>query len=201
MSGLGTCRDCNSWIYWADFEDESGKTRHVPYDEPGHFTMHWQTCEAGDYIEVGRTAYRVERCRNCKQRVYWETTRNGKKRQMDCYQDEDGEWQISGDCHFDTCVSRRGPGASDTWREADRQRRAKQEPVTATANGHTTTEIQRLVRLWGPDLGITWPCTREQVTSAFRTGALKHHPDMGGQAKDFIRVKRAYDALRNQVPV
>ncbi len=44
-------------------------------------------------------------------------------------------------------------------------------------------------------LGVTAESSLEEVKSAFRKMALEHHPDRGGSAELFIRLKRAYDAI------
>jgi curved DNA-binding protein CbpA len=41
-------------------------------------------------------------------------------------------------------------------------------------------------------LGITAAATDEEVKAAFRRGALEHHPDLGGDAAAFIKVREAY---------
>jgi hypothetical protein len=200
MSGLSTCRDCGQWIYWQDFPAADGSTRHVPFDESGHVTLHWATCSAGEYIEVYGETYKVDNCRKCQHQVYWETTARGRKRPMDCYPDEFGTWVSDGNCHFDTCVGAgAGARAGSNWRDADPRRARSREQAAAQERPQPVSEVERGVRFWGPSLGVTWPCSAADVTSAFRKQALKHHPDMGGQAKEFIRVKRAYDALRNLV--
>jgi hypothetical protein len=192
VSGLGTCRDCNQWVYWADYAGDDGRTRHVPFDEPGFFTMHWETCPSAERISINGQRLKVERCKKCRHRVYWETTPKGKKRPMDTYQDEDtGGWVADGFCHFDTCVGARTTAGSE------RAHKARPEPAPEY---QTVGELARKVRLFGPDLGLAWPCTRQDVVSAFRRLALQHHPDMGGQADAFMRVKRAYDALKELVP-
>lgn len=45
-------------------------------------------------------------------------------------------------------------------------------------------------------LGIGFGSTPDQVKSAYRAKAMKHHPDKGGNNKDFNTVKTAYDWLR-----
>lgn len=44
-------------------------------------------------------------------------------------------------------------------------------------------------------LGIVSAASIDEVKAAFRKMALEHHPDRGGSADAFIRVKRAYDAI------
>ncbi len=49
-------------------------------------------------------------------------------------------------------------------------------------------------------LGLSWPCTEEELTQAYRRRARKTHPDMpGGSHKEFIRVKEAYETLRDRL--
>jgi hypothetical protein len=47
---------------------------------------------------------------------------------------------------------------------------------------------------WARTLGFeAIPTDAASVKSAFRRLALKHHPDHGGEATEFMRVKSAYD--------
>lgn len=49
-------------------------------------------------------------------------------------------------------------------------------------------------------LGLTKTATQEQIRQAFRTRALKYHPDSGGRDSDrheFMRIKEAYDVLKD----
>jgi hypothetical protein len=201
MSGLGTCRDCGGWIYWQEYTDDDGKRRHVPFDEPGFFTMHWATCQAAEYIEVDGNLEQVKPCRKCGEPVYWETTARGKRRPMDAYQDIDNFWRADRVCHFETC---KATIPTNNWRAHDRRsyrpdEKPQEDPFRK--NGKVAAENMYRLKLWLPDLGLAWPCTRVDVTSAFRKRALETHPDMGGSAEAFIRVKRAYDALKDLVPV
>jgi hypothetical protein len=46
-------------------------------------------------------------------------------------------------------------------------------------------------------LGLAFPCTKAEVTAAYRRLALKRHPDQGGNLDQFIELQAAYDqALR-----
>jgi len=47
-------------------------------------------------------------------------------------------------------------------------------------------------------LGVPRTATREEVQRAFRLKALRHHPDRGGVAEDFIALRRAYDSIRKR---
>lgn len=44
------------------------------------------------------------------------------------------------------------------------------------------------------ELGLTWPCTLEDVRAAWRRGVKIHHPDQGGSDAAFIQFKNAHDA-------
>lgn len=199
MSGLGTCRDCGEWIYWQTYEGDDGKQKHVPFDEPGFFTLHWATCTEQDYV-VGFDGgtYRVQQCRDCREPVYWPDTltRNGKKRPFDCFMDGDNWVEDYGTCHFDTC--REKVGVTNNWRAQDRHRARTSAPPPRPEPEQPALYYR--LKLWLPDLGLSWPCCKADVMSAFRKKALETHPDMGGSAAAFIRVKRAYDALKDLVP-
>jgi DnaJ domain len=44
-------------------------------------------------------------------------------------------------------------------------------------------------------LNLPMPFTKEELNQAFRKMAFKYHPDMGGDEKHFIAIKKAYDEL------
>ncbi len=45
-------------------------------------------------------------------------------------------------------------------------------------------------------LGLKIPFTEEDLNEAFRLAAKTHHPDIGGDTKEFIRLQQAYDQAR-----
>jgi DnaJ-class molecular chaperone len=45
-------------------------------------------------------------------------------------------------------------------------------------------------------LGLTCPCTREQIKAAYRKAMLKSHPDVGGTNAEARRVNAAYEAVK-----
>ncbi|MDQ3254456.1 MAG: J domain-containing protein [Acidobacteriota bacterium] len=44
-------------------------------------------------------------------------------------------------------------------------------------------------------LGVTWPCSLRELTSAFREKAKEVHPDKGGTDVEFIELRKAFDQL------
>jgi len=48
-------------------------------------------------------------------------------------------------------------------------------------------------------LGLTWPCTPQDIKSRWRAIALEHHPDRGGNVQTFIELKAAYDKVAAMV--
>lgn len=44
-------------------------------------------------------------------------------------------------------------------------------------------------------LGLGRGATLEQVLRRFRELALRHHPDRGGENSEFVRIRRAYEAI------
>jgi hypothetical protein len=44
-------------------------------------------------------------------------------------------------------------------------------------------------------LGLQWPCTREEVTAAYRGLAKHHHPDRFGNEEEFKKVQAAYERI------
>lgn len=45
------------------------------------------------------------------------------------------------------------------------------------------------------DLGISKNATNDEIKSAFKKLALKHHPDRGGNEEEFKRIQKAYETL------
>lgn len=48
-------------------------------------------------------------------------------------------------------------------------------------------------------LGLSRGATKDDVKRAYRKLAKKHHPDMGGNEKDFIKLKEHYDYAMSQL--
>lgn len=46
-------------------------------------------------------------------------------------------------------------------------------------------------------LGLTPPVTRAQIAEAYRSAAMKHHPDRGGCGPTFAAITDSYNALIN----
>jgi len=209
VSGLGACRDCGQWIYWGEVEGADGARKNVPFSDSAHERIHWEDCAAQDAVtDAFGNTYRVQKCKDCKHSVYWETTPRGKRRPMDVFMDEDtGEYEAAGECHFETCTGR---ATGNNWRAHDdrysgsRKRAESQQRETAGSTSNTKDihdwEVKRL-EPWLKDLRLTWPCTPADVTTAFRKLALETHPDMGGSDAAFIKVKRAYDQARKLIAV
>lgn len=47
-------------------------------------------------------------------------------------------------------------------------------------------------------LGLNKDCTLEQIKTAYKMEAKKHHPDVGGDPKKFALVKTSYDTLKDR---
>lgn len=47
---------------------------------------------------------------------------------------------------------------------------------------------------WFQVLGVTSHATRDEIDNAYRTLAMKHHPDRGGNANEMARINTARDA-------
>jgi hypothetical protein len=110
----------------------------------------------------------------CGEPVWWDTTWKGRRRPMNVMPNGDA----SDECHFDTCAGQSVGAAPEP------------EPVAAEPVG--IYDIDQ----WLAQLGLRRPVTLEEITSAFRGLAMQHHPDMGGNASDFIRVKLAFDRCK-----
>jgi hypothetical protein len=48
-------------------------------------------------------------------------------------------------------------------------------------------------------LGVSWPCSAEELKAAYRSRAKETHPDRGGSAEEFRRVNEAYEQLTKVV--
>jgi hypothetical protein len=44
-------------------------------------------------------------------------------------------------------------------------------------------------------LGLTWPCSRREITKAFRVKVKEVHPDKGGTNVEFIELRKVYEQL------
>lgn len=42
-------------------------------------------------------------------------------------------------------------------------------------------------------LGLTWPCSEEDVRTAWKRAAFESHPDRGGTHDEFVTIHRAYE--------
>lgn len=47
-------------------------------------------------------------------------------------------------------------------------------------------------------LGIAKDSTANQIKSAYKKKAMKHHPDKGGDVKEFQKIQKAYDVLGDE---
>lgn len=178
MAGWGRCRRCAGKIWWGTSPYDSSRV--FPFDDDDEQQSHFETCAAQEWVtdsQGGR--HRVSTCRACKAKVWWDTTHNGKRRPMDV-EGTAATWT----CHLETCVGVT-PGSSDETYDAAWARQAQ-----------TTTSLASPTALWLSELGLSPPCTLEKVTKTFRRLALTHHPDMGGTVADFVRIRMAYDRLK-----
>lgn len=83
------------------------------------------------------------------------------------------------------------------WAGAWKRIRAGRPPFptrTAREAGAPADERARPVDPYAL-LGVDAAATNDDVKAAFRKKALEHHPDHGGTADVFMRMKRAYDAI------
>jgi hypothetical protein len=92
------------------------------------------------------------------------------------------------------------------WERSEAERKARWERFAtqwkAESERRFEAEAERWARYrrapdsdWARTLGFTEaPTNVTTIKSAFRRLALRHHPDHGGEAAAFIKVKAAYDA-------
>lgn len=181
MAGWGYCRYCQQRIHWGT--NPNGNGRAFPFDDEEETQVHFETCSARARVtDPQGNSHTTSKCSECSETVWWETMASGSKRPMNV----DGD-QATWTCHFDTCGARAEPEAEPKRKQ--RHTRAEQPK-----------EASYSVRLWLPDLELNWPCTVADATSAFRRLAMIHHPDVGGTSADFIRIRNAYDRLKELLP-
>ena len=175
MAGWGTCRRCRARIWWGSNPDGSGRA--FPFDDSDEQQSHFRTCNAQKWVtDLHGEQHSVSTCRACGAAVWWETTYRGRRRPMDVRGDE-----ATVECHFDTC-----PGEPSV----DYASRPAAAVVLADRSD---------VELWLGELGLPATADMDQVTRQFRKLAMEHHPDMGGAASEFIRIKLAYDRLKDLI--
>jgi len=180
MAGWGRCKRCGGRIWWGT--SPFGTGRAFPFDDADEQQSHFETCAAQDWVtDSASTRHRVSACRACNARVWWETTYTGKRRPMDVEGDV-ATWT----CHLDTCVGV-APGAGGEEYDAAWARQQQLQPLASPSE------------VWLSELGLSWPCTLADATHAFRRLALTHHPDMGGTVSEFVRIRQAYDQLKQRL--
>ena len=83
------------------------------------------------------------------------------------------------------------------WAGAWKRIQAKKDPFPKRAARASAPVVDTKARPVDPYvlLGVASAATLDDVKAAFRKKALEHHPDHGGSAQDFMRIKRAYDAI------
>jgi len=97
------------------------------------------------------------------------------------------------------------------WQEKNRTRRhylasrhllemarCRQEPLSAVRPNQIRTPFvrrQSLVLLMLDAKALTGPNVAQRIKSAFRRAAKHHHPDIGGDQGDFVRLHQAYEHL------
>jgi len=177
MASWGRCRRCGGRIWWGTSPFSTGRA--FPFDDDQEQQSHFGTCSAQEWVtdsQGGR--HSVSTCRACNAKVWWDTTHSGKRRPMDV-EGTAATWT----CHLDTCVGV-APGAGGEEYDAAWARQQQAQVLAIPSE------------LWLSELGLSWPCTLAEATRAFRRLALTHHPDMGGNVSDFVRIRLAYDRLK-----
>jgi hypothetical protein len=86
-----------------------------------------------------------------------------------------------------------GPSCWDAWDPGDGGGWTATPDVDPVSAARTAYQVAfQLLELHGVTTG-------EQLTAAFHRKAREHHPDAGGDAKQFHRIKTAYDLLRGHL--
>jgi hypothetical protein len=157
-------------------------------------------------------------CRDCRERIWWGENpyKAGKAAPFDLDQET---------LHWDTCAAKErvqvGPtshvvtacracGGRVFWTET---RNGKRRPLDAdwphevhfdTCPGEPVSapKADRIPLHLADHLNILelpWPTTAAALQASFRRLALIHHPDVGGTHDGFIRLRRAYDYVKQMV--
>ena len=154
-------------------------------------------------------------CRDCRRTVWWGTSRIDPHRVWPF--DDLAETSV----HFDTCratehivdsqgtshrvVKCRLCGARVWWQTTPGGRRRPMDCDGSSCHFDTCTkagahrpqpQANDPLHMWLADLGLAPPATLAEATSAFRRLVKQTHPDLGGSDAAFIRVKLAYDRVR-----
>jgi hypothetical protein len=77
----------------------------------------------------------------------------------------------------------------------ERARRERYDRIFQTPRGGAVGPIPDDLRV----LGLSWPCSRDEIRAAYRRLALRTHPDRGGLAEVFRRINEAYKRLTEAV--
>lgn len=104
---------------------------------------------------------------------------------------EDQAYEIARSHQWDPPVEDARPPPPGERRSQSRARSAgRREPGSARAVATPD---------WVSVLGTPYPCSLDEIRTAFRAGALKVHPDHGGTTEAFVRLKAAYDRALREV--
>lgn len=80
-----------------------------------------------------------------------------------------------------------GYGNADEWKSAFGERMGKEEAKRVVAD-------ESPYSILGVTKDATWP----QIKTAFRKLAMQHHPDKGGDAATFRKIRAAFELLIDQ---
>jgi hypothetical protein len=194
VTGWSRCRKagCGRPIWFGP--NPRDPDRVLPYDDETEERLHFETCGATEWVTDDEgDRHSVSKCSACGARVWWQTTYRGKRRPMDI----DGD-VASWDCHFDTCPGERTRTGPRPEPEPVYGRARTEPPPPPPPPGYSR-RMPGSKADWMRDLELSPPLSLDQLKSAFRALAMRHHPDMGGQAHAFIRIKWAYDHLKEYV--
>jgi len=64
--------------------------------------------------------------------------------------------------------------------------------------GFTALPESTSTKSWSDILGVPINASADQIKEAYRRLAMVHHPDKGGDANEFTRIKSAYEIAMNQ---
>lgn len=145
----------------------------------GNLTIVHNVGREGRKLKWEQEEKRREAEREAQQREYERIKREREKEQRERARKAEEEWKRVYRDFFERMNE-----------EANRERFHRQ-----TQQKSYTSKLDSALKF----LGLSRGATKDDVKRAYRKLAKKHHPDMGGNEKDFIKLKEHYDYAISQL--